>query len=34
MRIMSRVISMQVKLGWSDGEMSEIQDRIASALEE
>ena len=32
--IMARVISMQVKLGWSDGEMSEIQDRIASALEE
>jgi 8-amino-3,8-dideoxy-alpha-D-manno-octulosonate transaminase len=32
--IMSRVISMQVRLGWNDAEMSEIQDRIVSALEE
>jgi len=31
--IMSRAISMQVKLGWSEAELGELQDRIVSALE-
>lgn len=32
-RIMSRTISMLVKLSWTDAELSDIQDRIRGALE-
>jgi len=32
-RIMSRTISMLVKLSWTDGELEDIQDRIWTALE-
>ena len=33
-RVMSRTISMLVKLSWTDSELAEIQDRIVSALED